>query len=81
MADSGSQKPITGIGIRPDDCWALPLCNDMPHGTARHRRGDILGSVESRAKSVRDGQPALYARKDGIEAMRAVIFAAREKRK
>ena len=26
FADLRAAKPITGIGIKPDDCWTMPLC-------------------------------------------------------
>ena len=34
-------KPITGMGTKPDDRWALPLRHD--HHMAQHRYGDELG--------------------------------------
>ena len=30
-------KPVTGMGIKPSDCWALPLRHD--HHMAQHRHG------------------------------------------
>ena len=32
-------KPITGIGIKPDDRWALPLKRD--HHMAQHRHNEL----------------------------------------
>ena len=81
MANSGSQKPITGIGIRPDDSWALPLCNECH--MEQHAIGEetFWGVWNLGLNPFETASLLYYARKDGIEAMRAVIFAAREKRK
>jgi hypothetical protein len=34
-------KPLTGIGRKPDDCWALPLKHW--HHMDQHQHGDELG--------------------------------------
>jgi hypothetical protein len=31
-------KPITGLGIKPDDCWTLPMCNQ--HHRQQHEIGE-----------------------------------------
>lgn len=36
--DQRVSKPQTGIGIRPDDCWTVPLCNK--HHTEQHKSGE-----------------------------------------
>jgi hypothetical protein len=36
-ADAAACKPITGMGIRPDDKWALPICHS--HHMQQHDRG------------------------------------------
>jgi hypothetical protein len=70
-------KPITGIGIKPDDLWALPLCagcHHRQHEIGEHVFWDGLGL-----------NPLTIAMDlwgcFSIEQMRAVIFAAREMRK
>ena len=70
-------KPITGIGIKPGDLWALPLCHTC------HMRQHELGEVKFWHGL---GLNPLTIAMDlwgcfSIEQMRAVIFAAREKRK
>jgi hypothetical protein len=71
-------KPITGTGIKPDDQWALPLC----HGC--HMRQHAIGEVPFWAEI---GISPLIMAVDlvnvrgNIEKMRAIIFAARERRK
>src|SRR5512139_1919761 len=37
-ADSRIAKPITGIGIKPDDCFVLPLCGK--HHRLQHEIGE-----------------------------------------
>lgn len=75
-------KPIAGIGAKPDDRWALPLCaachTDGPK--AQHVVGEIsfwrgLG-LDPHAIA-----EELAAVSGEIEAMRAVIFKVREGRK
>ena len=38
MADARIGKPITGIGIRPDDRFVLPMCGK--HHRAQHDAGN-----------------------------------------
>lgn len=38
MADSRIAKPITGIGIKPDDRFVVPLCGRCHRG--QHSRGE-----------------------------------------
>lgn len=80
MARDG--KPVTGIGIKPDDRYALPLCpachTDGPG--AQHKMGEVafwrgLG-IDALVVCQR-----LYAASPDVEVMRAVVFAEREKRK
>ena len=81
MANSGSQKPITGIGIRPDDCWTLPLCptcHDEQHALGEET---FWGVWNLGVNPVEAATLLYHARKGGIEAMRAIIFTAREMRK
>jgi hypothetical protein len=75
-------KPISGTGNKPGDHWTLPLCptchTDGP--TAQHKVGEVpfwraLG-LDALVICQR-----LYAASPGIEAMRAVVFAERERRK
>lgn len=39
MSSSAHGKPIAGTGVKPDDKWALPLCNDCH--TEQHREGEL----------------------------------------
>ena len=70
-------KPITGIGIKPGDLWTLPLCHRC------HMRQHEIG--EDRFWHGLGLNPLTIAMDlwgcFSIEQMRAVIFAAREKRK
>lgn len=79
---SGPGKPITGMGTKPPDRYALPLCTvcHTKGRTAQHRVGELafwsrLG-IDPFSLCVR-----LFTASPNIEAMRAVIFAAREGRK
>jgi hypothetical protein len=79
---SAPGKPITGTGIKPDDCWSLPLCTQChTRGKdAQHRVGELpfwraLG-LDPLVICER-----LHAARSSIETMRAVIFKARETRK
>lgn len=75
-------KPLAGIGRKPDDRWALPLCPDC-HARApgaQHRIGEVpfwtaLG-LDPLAIAAR-----LFAVSPDVPAMRAIVFAEREKRK
>jgi hypothetical protein len=75
-------KPITGAGIKPGDHWTLPLCatchTEGPG--AQHR----IGEVRFWADLGLDPLPIcqqLYGASPSLGAMRAVVFAEREKRK
>jgi hypothetical protein len=75
-------KPITGAGLKPGDHWTLPLCRtchtDGPG--AQH----IVGEVPFWRDLGLDPLPIcqqLYAASPSLGAMRAVVFAEREKRK
>ena len=73
-------KP-NALGQKPDDRWTLPLC------PACHREQHAMGErtfwgVWNLGVNPVEAATMLYhARKGGIEAMRAVIFEAREYRK
>jgi hypothetical protein len=43
--DAHACKPITGIAIRPDDKWVVPLCADRPRSGRKgcHMRQHSLG--------------------------------------
>lgn len=75
-------KPIAGTGNKPGDHWTLPLCatchTDGPG--AQHVVGEVafwraLG-LDALVLCQR-----IYAASPDIEAMRAVVFAEREKRR
>jgi hypothetical protein len=75
-------KPITGAGLKPGDHWTLPLCaqchTDGPG--AQH----VVGEVPFWRDLGLDPLPIcqqLYAASPSLGAMRAVVFAEREKRK
>ena len=70
MADARIAKPLTGIGIKPDDRFALPLCNDG------HRKQHAMG--ERRFWSLYKFDPilialALYSVSGDHEAGEAII--------
>lgn len=74
---SDDGKPITGVGVKPDDKWTLPLCH------ACHMRQHAIG--ELKFWSILAIAPLvlalkLYRLSGDIEAMRMATFAAREGR-
>ena len=78
MADNGSGKPITGLGIRPDDCWTLPLCH-LCH-VKQHVFGEAVFWRDLGLDPVAIALE-LYSLQGDLEEMREAVFAAREKRK
>lgn len=75
-------KPIAGTGNKPGDHWTLPLCRQC------HTDGPNAQHVVGEVPFWRDlGLDALvvcqrlYAASPDIEAMRAAVFAEREKRR
>lgn len=79
---SGDGKPMPGTGAKPDDKWTLPLCStchtagpEAQHEVGEVRFWDALG-LDPKAIALR-----LYMAAPNIDAMRAVIFEAREGRK
>ena len=40
MADPELDKPLTGMGIKPDDVWTLPMCGK--HHREQHRNGEYM---------------------------------------
>ena len=38
--DRRAAKPQTGMGIKPDDCWTLPLCSK--HHAEQHTMGERI---------------------------------------
>ena len=54
FADARIAKPITGIGIKPDDRFTLPLCS-------RHHREQHAGGGEREFWRVRNLDPVLLA--------------------
>ena len=38
FCDPRAAKPLTGLGIKPDDCWTVPLCN--AHHAEQHSFGE-----------------------------------------
>ena len=71
-------KLITGMGIKPDDLWVLPLCrvcHELQHTIGEPEFWGELG-IDPIALAL-----TLSAEQHSIEQMRTVIFAAREKRK
>jgi hypothetical protein len=45
-------KPLTGMGIRPDDKWTLPLCHKH-HITGQHLSGERLWWAEQSIDPIR----------------------------
>ena len=79
---SAPGKPVTGIGVKPDDRYTLPLCDDCHtrQPDAQHNVGEVkfwaalgLDPLAICAK--------LYAASPDVPKMRDFIFAAREGRK
>jgi hypothetical protein len=75
-------KPITGAGLKPGDHWTLPLCarchTDGPG--AQHRKGEVRFWADLGLDPLPLCQQ-LYAASPSLGAVRAVVFAEREKRK
>ena len=76
---AGTNKPVTGVGIKPDDCWTLPLCHTCH--MRQHKTSEALFWFEYFGQDPFRIALELYAEQASIERMRTVIFAAREKRK
>lgn len=65
-------KPITGMGAKPDDKYALPLCHS--DHMEQHRVGELAFWREVGIDPLKVAE-RLYAA-PGVEAMRAMCFAA-----
>jgi hypothetical protein len=74
-------KPIAGTSAKPGDNWTLPLCaachTDYPG--AQHQVGEVTFWQRLKVDPLPLCQRLYHAAPD-IQAMRQVIFAAREKR-
>lgn len=71
-------KPTTGTGVKPDDCWTVPLCHQChmkQHATGETPFWDALG-LNPLAIAM-----ALYKSRDDLKIMRDIIFSQREIRK
>lgn len=70
MSDHLRGKPITGIGCKPSDCWAIPMC----HGChmRQHTRGERVW-WEAHGIDPIDIAIRLYAATGDLEAMVAII--------
>ena len=75
---SAPGKLIPGMGIKPDDCWTLPLCH-VCH-MRQHKTGELEFWRELGIDPITLAL-TLSAEQHSIEAMRTVIFAWREQRK
>jgi hypothetical protein len=75
-------KPITGAGLKPGDHWTLPLCAQChTEGPgAQHRVGEVRFWADLGLDPLPICQQ-LYAASPSLGAMRAVVFAEREKRR
>lgn len=76
-------KPIAGIGAKPDDRWSLPLCATCHTDGGKDAQHNI-GEVTFWKRLGLDPHAIcdlLVAASPDIEAMRAVVFKAREGRK
>jgi hypothetical protein len=75
-------KPITGAGLKPGDRWALPLCagchTDNPK--AQHKVGEVLFWQHLGIDPLPLCQRLHRAAPD-VQAMRTIVFQAREGRK
>jgi hypothetical protein len=74
MADAKRGKPLTGIGVRPDDRYAVPL-SKAAHDR-QHRLGEIAfwSALKIDPLEVAD---ALWAISGDVEAGRRIVTAAR----
>ena len=70
-------KPNAGVGRKPDDRWAVPLCRDCHRDgpTAQHRVGEEAFWIVTGLNPVRIAE-SLHRVSPSVEAMRAVVFAA-----
>lgn len=79
---SAPGKPVTGIGIKPDDKYTLPLCSDchtrQPH--AQHNVGEVKFWADLGLDPLVICE-RLYTASPDISRMRDVIFKAREVRR
>ena len=46
MADARIAKPITGVGIKPDDCFVVPLCGRCHRDQHRHNERKWWGEYD-----------------------------------
>lgn len=66
-------KPITGIGIKPDDKYTVPLCGQ--HHRAQHAFGDERGWWEKLGRDPIKLSLALYSVSGDAEAGERIIRA------
>jgi hypothetical protein len=71
-------KPITGIGIKPDDRFVVPLCHACH--MRQHRIGELRFWMALGLEPL-DICARLYAVTGDIGAMRAIVFKERERRR
>ena len=74
-ADRRAAKPITGFGIKPDDCWTLPLCGK--HHRAQHAGSERIFWTQSLVDPIFLAL-ALYRVSGDHETGEQIIRAARE---
>lgn len=67
-------KPNPGMGVKPDDKWTLPLCNECHD--RQHQIGELPFWYELGLSPVHECE-RLYRVTGSLEAMRDVIFSVR----
>lgn len=74
-------KPITGIGIKPDDKWTVPLCDDCHtrDRDSQHNVGEPVFWARLLLNPLKIAAD-LYAVSPDVAKMRDVIHAAKEAR-
>ena len=72
-ADAG--KPITGIAVKPDDKWVVPLCPSChtDSSDAQHNVGEIAFWNRVGIDPLKISL-ALYDASPNVEAMRSIVF-------
>ncbi len=71
MADEHRSKPPTGIGERPSDRWAVPLCHECH--MKQHRSGERQWWIDQGFDPIGIAM-TLYENRDDIEEMKKICL-------
>lgn len=74
MASAPHGKPNAGMGVKPDDQWTVPLCDE--HHREQHQLGELQFWHEAGVSPVLLALQ-LYTASPDLERMRAVVFSSR----